>query len=160
MHYGMESMKRILITGANGGLGKESARLLAKQTGVEKIYLGCRNAERAELAKKSLELQTGKNIFEVLLMDVSNIESVRSSVTSISEPIDGLIMNAGGMGSRTPGQKTKDGATMLFAANVLGHAALVDELMKENQTFGKEELFQDIATLAIVTVFLLLGLSW
>lgn len=36
----------------------------------------------------------------------------------------------------------------------------IDELMKENQSFGKEELFQDIATLAIVTVFLLLGLSW
>ncbi len=36
----------------------------------------------------------------------------------------------------------------------------IDELMKENQSLGKEELFQDIATLAIVTVFLLLGLSW
>lgn len=36
----------------------------------------------------------------------------------------------------------------------------IEELMKENQSIVKEALFQDIATLAIVTVFLLLGLSW
>jgi len=36
----------------------------------------------------------------------------------------------------------------------------IEELMRENQSVAKEELLQDIATLAIVTVFLLLGLSW
>ncbi len=36
----------------------------------------------------------------------------------------------------------------------------IEELMKENEPITKEKLFQDTATLAIVTVFLLLGLSW
>lgn len=36
----------------------------------------------------------------------------------------------------------------------------IEELMKENEPIAKEKLFQDTATLAIVTVFLLLGLSW
>jgi NAD(P)-dependent dehydrogenase (short-subunit alcohol dehydrogenase family) len=129
-------MKRVLITGANGGLGKESARQLASQAGIEKIYLGCRNPERAEAAKKSLEQVTGKKVFEVLTMDVSNLASVRSAVAKLDSPIDGLIMNAGGMGSRTPGQKIAAGATMLFATNVLGHAVLVEELLKENKLTG------------------------
>ena len=36
----------------------------------------------------------------------------------------------------------------------------IEELMKENRAVVKEKLFQDTATLAIVSVFLLLGLSW
>ena len=48
--------KSILITGANGGLGKESARQLAMFNGIEKIYLACRNLTKAEEAKKQTEI--------------------------------------------------------------------------------------------------------
>ena len=88
--------KSILITGANVGLGKESARQLAMINGTEKIYLACRNLSRAEEAKLSLEKATGKNIFEIVIMDVSNPDSVRSAVAGLKEPVDALIMNAGG----------------------------------------------------------------
>ena len=44
-------MKSILITGANAGLGKESARQFALQKGVVKIYLGCRNLYKVSDAK-------------------------------------------------------------------------------------------------------------
>ncbi len=53
----------ILITGANIGLGKETARQLALKTETKKIILFCRNAAKAESAKKDLEQQTGKKIF-------------------------------------------------------------------------------------------------
>ncbi len=65
-------IKSVLITGANGGLGKDCARQLALQSGTEKIYLGCRNEEKAKAAKQKLEESTGKSIFDILLIDVSN----------------------------------------------------------------------------------------
>jgi NAD(P)-dependent dehydrogenase (short-subunit alcohol dehydrogenase family) len=125
--------KSILITGANVGLGKESARQLAMINGTEKIYLACRNPIKAEEAKQSLEKSTGKSIFEIVIMDVSNPSSVRSAVAGLKEPIDALIMNAGGMGGKSPMDVTSDGVTSLFAANVLGHVLLLDELIKEKK---------------------------
>lgn len=125
--------KSILITGANGGLGKESARQLAMINGTEKIYLACRNLTKAEEAKQSLEKSTGKKIFEIVIMDVSNPGSVRSAVAGLKEPIDALIMNAGGMGGKSPMDVTSNGVTSLFAANVLGHVILLDELLKEKK---------------------------
>ncbi|NQU52867.1 MAG: SDR family NAD(P)-dependent oxidoreductase [Bacteroidetes bacterium] len=125
--------KSILITGANGGLGKESARQLALIDGTEKIYLACRNLSKAEEAKQSLEKSTGRTIFEIVIMDVSDPASVRSAVAKLSQPIDALIMNAGGMGGKSPMDVTSNGVTSLFAANVLGHVVLLDELIKEKK---------------------------
>lgn len=125
--------KSILITGANVGLGKESARQLATINGTEKIYLACRNLSKAEEAKQSLEKSTGKSIFEIVIMDVSNPDSVRSAVAGLKEPIDALIMNAGGMGGKSPMDVTSNGVTALFATNVLGHVVLLNALIKEKK---------------------------
>jgi len=125
--------KSILITGANSGLGKESARQLAMISETEKIYMACRNLDKALEAKQSLEKATGRSIFEIILMDVSDPDSVRTAVSQLSAPIDALIMNAGGMGGKSPLQKTAKGVTSLFAANILGHVVLVDELLKANK---------------------------
>jgi len=125
--------KSILITGANGGLGKESARQLALIKGTKKIYLACRNLDKAREARQFLEKSTGKTIFEILIMDVSDPNSVRSAVAELKEPIDALIMNAGGMGGKSPMDVNSDGVTSLFAANVLGHVVLLDELVKEKK---------------------------
>jgi len=125
--------KKILITGANGGIGKDTARQLALVRETEKIYLACRNEEKAKVAKKSLEETTGRSIFEILIMDVSNISSVRSVVNSLNEPIDALIMNAGGMGGKNPEKITPYGVTQMFATNVLGHVVFLDELLKADK---------------------------
>ncbi len=125
--------KVILITGANGGIGKETARQLALKNETEKIYLACRNETKAQAAKVDLETKTGCSIFEIVIMDVSNPTSVKRAVSNISEPLDALIMNAGGMGGKTPEKVTTDGVTQIFATNVLGHVALVEELLKANK---------------------------
>lgn len=125
--------KSILITGANGGIGKDTARQLAMIDHTEKIYLACRNDEKALEAKKSLEETTGRAIFEIVIMDVSNPESVREAVKTLGQPIDALILNAGGMGGKKPEMITVDGTTQLFSTNVLGHVVLVDELLKANK---------------------------
>lgn len=122
--------KIIMITGANAGIGKDTARQLALLKATQKIYLACRNPQKAEIARKELENETGRSIFEVLIMDVSKPDSVRDAVAKLQEPLDALIMNAGGMGGKNPEQLTKDGVTMITASNLLGHVVLVDELLK------------------------------
>jgi len=123
-------MKSVMITGANGGIGKDTARQFALLTETEKVYLACRNQLKAEAAKKDLEEATGRKIFETVLMDVSDLDSVRRAVAGLAEPIEGLVMNAGGMGGGNPGVKTKDGVTQMVATNLLGHVVLLDELLK------------------------------
>ena len=76
-------IKSVLITGANAGLGKDSARQFALQNGIEKIYLGCRNEQKAKAAKLDLEESTGKSIFKILLLDVTDLSSVKSAVESL-----------------------------------------------------------------------------
>ena len=125
--------KSILITGANVGLGKDTARQLALIKETEKIYLACRNEAKAKAAKSDLEKTTGRSIFEIVIMDVSNPQSVKKAVASLSNPIDAIIMNAGGMGGKTPFEITKEGTTQMFATNLLGHVVLVDELLKVNK---------------------------
>ncbi len=122
-------IKSVLITGANGGLGKECARQLAGQDGIEKISLGCRNEEKAKAAKLALEKATGKSIFDIVLLDVSDLQSVRAVVDSIHEPFEALVMNAGGMGGKHFNNKTAYGVTQQFAVNVLGHVVLAEGLL-------------------------------
>lgn len=122
-----------MITGANAGIGKETARQLALIKSTQKIYLACRNKEKAEIAKKSLEESTGRFIFEILIMDVSNPRSVRNAALSLDGPIDAPIMNAGGSGGKNPERLTQDGVTEITASNLLGHVVLVDELLQANK---------------------------
>ncbi len=125
--------KTVLITGANVGIGKEIARQLATRSEVARIYLACRNQDRAATAKAELESQTGRRIFDVVLMDVSDPRSVRAGLTGINGSIDALVMNAGGMGGKTPMALTADGATYMFAQNVLGHVVLLETLVAEDR---------------------------
>lgn len=124
--------KTILITGANAGIGRETAKQLGLKKETEKVILAGRNKTKLETAKKELEQETNRNIFEIFIIDVSNLESVKSAVQSINKPIDALIMNAGGMGGKTPNALTNDGVTNLFAVNVLGHALFLEELLERN----------------------------
>src|SRR5271156_3694259 len=123
----------ILITGANIGLGKETARQLALKPETKKIILFCRNQAKAEAAKKDLEGQTGRKIFEIIIGDVSDANSVKTAVEKIKEPIDAIILNAGGMVGKTGGKMTPSGMNELAATNILGHVILVEELIKHDK---------------------------
>ncbi len=132
--------KVALITGANGGIGKDVARQLALSGAYRKIYLACRNRSKATVAKKDLETATGQAIFEIVIMDVSDPASVRAALSSLNETIDDLVMNAGGSGGKTPLALTKDGVTEIFASNVLGHVVLLDGLIKDDK-LGRAAVF-------------------
>ncbi len=123
----------ILITGANIGIGKEVARQLALKKETKKIILFCRNEAKAEAAKKDLEEKTGKRIFEIIIGDVSDANSVKRGVEKIKEPIDAIILNAGGMVGKTAGKITPSGMNEIAATNILGHVILVEELIKRDK---------------------------
>ncbi len=125
--------KTVLITGANVGIGKEIARQLASRPEIARIYLACRNQDRAATAKAELEAETGRRIFDIVLMDVADPRSVRAGLAGIDGSLDALVMNAGGMGGKTPMALTADGATYMFAQNVLGHVVLLEALLAEDR---------------------------
>jgi NAD(P)-dependent dehydrogenase (short-subunit alcohol dehydrogenase family) len=126
-------IKSVLVTGASAGIGKEVARQLALKPDIETIYLACRNEQRALMAKQELERKTGRNIFKILVMDVSRIASVLAALSRLKEPIDAIVMNAGGFGGEKPMRSTEDGVTELFAQNVLGHVVILERLLSSGQ---------------------------
>ncbi|HVX47296.1 MAG TPA: SDR family NAD(P)-dependent oxidoreductase [Mycobacteriales bacterium] len=113
-------MTAILITGANKGLGYESARrlLAAGHT----VYIGARDPGRGAAAAKELGARFVK-------LDVTDDSSVRQAIDGLDE-LDVLINNAGIAGSRTaPGDVSADDLRRVYETNVFGlvrvtHAAL------------------------------------
>ena len=87
-------------------------------------------------------------------MDVADLASVRAAVSSLAEPVDDLVMNAGGAGGKTPLAMTEDGVTTIFATNVLGHVALLDGLvaadkLKESAVYVGSEAARGIPKLGM-----------
>jgi NAD(P)-dependent dehydrogenase (short-subunit alcohol dehydrogenase family) len=88
-------MKSALVTGANKSIGFEVARQLA-QKGIH-VYLGCRNSKNGAEAVTKLKAE-GLNNVEVIELDITNDESVKSARVEIgkkTEVLDILINNAG-----------------------------------------------------------------
>ncbi len=124
--------KTVLITGANVGIGKDVARQLALRPEFARIYLACRNKDRAITAKAELEAKTGRRIFDIIVMDVVDLGSVRAGLAAIDGSLDALVMNAGVIGPKTM-DLTADGVTTVFATNVLGHVVLLEGLLAEGR---------------------------
>jgi NAD(P)-dependent dehydrogenase (short-subunit alcohol dehydrogenase family) len=130
----------VLVTGANSGIGKEVARQFAETDSFDTVYLACRNQAKAEAARNDLERTTGKSIFATVPLDTSDLGSVRAAIGFIDTPLQAVVMNAGGTGGPTPMALTTDGATEIFASNVLGHAALLEQLIATDALTGSAVL--------------------
>src|SRR3954454_2063254 len=131
--------KTALITGANGGIGKDVARQLALRPEMVRIYLACRNRDRATTAQAELEAVTDRRIFDIVVMDVADLGSVRAGLAGIDGCVDALVMNAGVIGPRSM-DLTPDGVTRVFATNVLGHVVLLEGLLSEGRV-GEAAVF-------------------
>eukprot|EP00590_Aulacoseira_subarctica_P011613 CAMPEP_0172422696 /NCGR_PEP_ID=MMETSP1064-20121228/8835_1 /TAXON_ID=202472 /ORGANISM="Aulacoseira subarctica , Strain CCAP 1002/5" /LENGTH=369 /DNA_ID=CAMNT_0013163687 /DNA_START=108 /DNA_END=1217 /DNA_ORIENTATION=+ len=128
--------KVVLITGANSGIGKETAQQLL-QYGASTVILACRNKQRAEEAmqdiirrQKSEDKEDYKERLRFLPLDLSDLQSVRAAAKIFLEwnlPLDILINNAGiMMGSF---HLTKEGNEFTMTSNHLGHFLLTLLLM-------------------------------
>jgi NAD(P)-dependent dehydrogenase (short-subunit alcohol dehydrogenase family) len=117
-----------VVTGANGGLGLETARALAA-AGAE-VTMAARNQEKAAEAEASIRGGLPGASLEVVPLDLGSLASVREAAGQIlagHDSIDILVNNAGVMG--IPERKTVDGFEMQFGVDHLGHFALTALLM-------------------------------
>ena len=120
--------KIVLITGANAGLGKETAIQLAKKGAT--IIMACRNEKRALESLKEIKEKSGSEKIELYIVDLADQDSIRSMVSDFKKnhnKLHVLINNAGVM----PDERitTKEGYEMTFAINHLGHFLLTNLLL-------------------------------
>ena len=120
--------KTVIVTGANTGIGKETALDLAGRGA--RVILACRNVPKAQQVAEEILKKTGSNKVIVKELDLASLKSVRSFAHDINETedrLDILINNAGVM--RCPYWKTEDGFEMQFGVNHLGHFLLTNLLL-------------------------------
>jgi len=117
------SGKICIVTGANSGIGKETALGLA-QMGA-RVVMVCRNAEKGEAALEEICREVGSSLVDLLIADMSSQASVRALAEQIQREyprLDVLVNNAGGA---APGHTfSADGIEMTLATNHLGAALL------------------------------------
>jgi NAD(P)-dependent dehydrogenase (short-subunit alcohol dehydrogenase family) len=117
-----------VITGANVGLGLETALALAAKGCA--VVLACRNLAKAEEAKARILAQSPKATVECRGVDLSSLKSVRAFATAFlktHKSLDLLINNAGIM--MPPFSLSEDGIESQLAANYTGHFALTGLLL-------------------------------
>ena len=117
----------VVVTGANGGLGFESAKALAA-AGAH-VVMSARNLARVEEARQSILGEHPGASLELQELDLASLDSVGRAAAAIlerHESIDILVNNAGVMG--IPERRTADGFEMQFGTNHLGHFALTAQL--------------------------------
>jgi NAD(P)-dependent dehydrogenase (short-subunit alcohol dehydrogenase family) len=118
-----------VVTGANGGLGLETARALAG-AGAQ-VVMAARDQEKATAAEKSIRETHPSASLEVVALDLGSLASVREAADRIlagHDRIEILVNNAGLMAC--PERRTVDGFEMQLGVNHLGHFALTAHLLQ------------------------------
>ncbi|MFQ5831378.1 MAG: SDR family oxidoreductase [Candidatus Thorarchaeota archaeon] len=120
--------KVCIVTGSNSGIGKETALALAELDAT--VVMVVRNAERGEAARSEIVDETGNNRIDLMLCDLSSIDSIRQfakEFTAKYDRLDVLINNAGAAYHKR--QVTVDGFEQTFAVNYIGPFLLTYELL-------------------------------
>ena len=136
----------VLVTGANSGMGKETARELARM-GAE-VVLGCRSTERGEAARQEIIESTGATAVTVMTVDLSSLASVRGFAAAFRErsaKLDVLVNNAAA--SLRAREVTAEGFERHWATNVLGPHLLTTLVTPELKASGHGRIVS-ISTLA------------
>ena len=117
-----------IVTGANSGLGYETARVLAQHGAT--VVMACRNADRAGVAADKIRALNPKGSVVVMPLDLADLKSVHSFAEAFKtdhDHLDLLVNNAGIM--VPPLGRTAQGFETQFGVNHLAHFALTAQLM-------------------------------
>ncbi len=109
-----------VVTGANGGLGLETARALAAQGA--HVVLAVRDQAKAEVAVAEIRTTVPEASLELVPLDLgdqSNVKDAAATIAASHPTVDLLVNNAGLMAM--PERKTSDGYEMQLGVNHLGH---------------------------------------
>lgn len=123
-----QSGRVALITGANSGIGLETARELARRGA--RVVLACRSEARATTAMEDIRTELPEAKVEFMRLDLGDLEQVREFAEAVHKRFDSLdllINNAGVM--IPPEGKTAQGFELQFGVNHLGHFALTGQLL-------------------------------
>ena len=115
--------KNILITGANSGLGFESAKYFAAKEA--RVFLAARNLDKANKAKAQILVDYPHSAIDVIPLDLASFASIDEAVRTMMikvDHLDILLNNAGLMA--IPYQTTQEGFEMQMGVNHLGHMRL------------------------------------
>ncbi|MCM3778849.1 SDR family NAD(P)-dependent oxidoreductase [Microbacterium hydrocarbonoxydans] len=118
--------RTVLVTGANAGIGYWCAELLAARGA--RVILGCRSAERAARAERSIREQVEGADVGILSLDLGSLASTAAAAARVDEPLHGVICNAG-VKAADRGERTADGHDLMIGTNALGHFALLAQLL-------------------------------
>lgn len=110
--------KVCLVTGANSGIGLETARALADMGA--RVILACRNEEKGKAARQDIISSTANDQVDLMLVDLASLESVRKFAAEVNEKyerLDVLVNNAGVMCPKR--RVSADGFELQFAVHHL-----------------------------------------
>jgi NAD(P)-dependent dehydrogenase (short-subunit alcohol dehydrogenase family) len=117
-----------VVTGANGGLGLETARVLAAHRAT--VVMASRDQAKAERAMADIRAGVPDASLELVALDLASQEAVRAAASQIlatHDAIDILVLNAGVMAP--PEGQTQEGFELQLGVNHLGHWALTALLL-------------------------------
>ena len=120
--------RNVIVTGANSGVGFESAIEFARHG--SRTVIACRSHTRGEKALDRVKREVPNANVELMMLDLGDLGSIERFVGEFSqahEQLHSLINNAGIMA--TPFRKTASGFESQFGTNHLGHFALTAKLM-------------------------------
>lgn len=123
-----QTRRRVVVTGANSGLGEASVRELARK-GAD-VVLAVRALTKGEASATRIRADVPGARLDVRELDLSSLESVRAFAAGLIADypaVDLLVNNAGIM--QTPAHRTVDGFELQFGTNHLGHFALTGLLL-------------------------------
>jgi len=126
--------KTALVTGANVGIGLETARGLAREGAT--VVMTARDPVRGQAAVDDVERSTGRNDVELLHLDLASLRSVKDAVDEFRgrhDRLHVLVNNAGLILSER--RETEDGFEATFGINHLGHyvlTRLLEDLLRDS----------------------------
>jgi WW domain-containing oxidoreductase len=127
-----------IVTGGTAGIGLETARVLAKRGA--RVVLAIRNIKVGEQVKADFLKETPDARVEVMKLDLSNLNSVRTFAADFKEsklPLN-ILVNNGGITANNGPLATPDGLELMFATNFLGHFVLTNLLLDTMKATAKE----------------------
>lgn len=131
------SSKTIVISGATSGIGKETARVLAKKGA--HVIMAIRNLQTGEELKSAIKAESPKARVDVMKLDLGSVASVRQFADEFKSrkfPLNVLINNAGFMSGKF--ELAADGLEKVFATNQIGTFLLSKLLLDTLKTTAKE----------------------